>query len=84
MTAPRFNDRIITEGFPEGWFVQDRIGENHALLCRKADFSISGSICICTRPRAMKTDDWLLTAQIIAHGFEAENDRRLHAKEEKV
>ncbi|WP_027237830.1 hypothetical protein [Leisingera caerulea] len=77
MTAPRFNDRIITDGLPEGWFIEDRICQNHALLCRKSDFAIGGMICICTRPRAMRTEDWLLTAQIIAHGFEAENERRL-------
>lgn len=73
---PRFNDRIITEGFPDAWHIQDRICQDQALLLRKSDFSIFGSVCICTRPRAMSTDDWVLTAQIIAHGFEAENNKR--------
>ncbi|WP_037253249.1 hypothetical protein [Roseobacter sp. SK209-2-6] len=74
---PRFNDRIIREGFPDGWFIQDRICQNEALLCRKSDFSTGGLTCICTRPRAMDTDDWVLHAQIIAFGFEAENNRRI-------
>lgn len=78
--APRFNDRIIREGFPEGWYIQDRICENHALLCRESDFAIGGSVCICTRPRATKTDDWILTAQIIANGFDVENEKRLAAE----
>jgi hypothetical protein len=77
MQTPQFNDRIITEGFPKGWFIQDRIDQNEALLCRESDFAIGGWTCICTRPRAMSTDDWLRTAQIIAHGFEAENQSRL-------
>lgn len=79
-TKPRFDDRIIDEGFPQGWFIQDRICQNEALLCRRSDFSIFGSVCICTRPRAMHTDDWVATAQIIAIGFEAENDRRIEAR----
>lgn len=72
----RFNDRIITDGFPDGWFIQDRICQNEALLCRKSDFAFGSFRCICTRPRAMDTDEWLLTAQIIAFGCEAENNRR--------
>ena len=74
--TPRFNDRIIKDGFPDGWFIQDRICQNSALLCRRSDFAFGGFMCICLRPRAMRTDDWVLTAQIIAYGFEAENDRR--------
>ena len=73
---PRYNDRIIKDGFPEGWYIQDRICQDQALLCRKSDFSPFGSLCICTRPRAMSTDDWIVTAQIIAIGFEHENDKR--------
>ncbi|WP_333826908.1 hypothetical protein [Pararhodobacter sp.] len=80
---PRFNDRIIKDGFPDGWFIQDRICQNEALLCRRSDFfSLSGNICICTRPRAIPTDAWILTAQIIAHGFDAENNRRREARDE--
>jgi hypothetical protein len=55
--APRFNERIIRDGFPEGWYIQDRICQNQALLCRESDFSTGGSLCICLRPRAMRTDD---------------------------
>ncbi|CAM3717628.1 MULTISPECIES: hypothetical protein [Phaeobacter] len=77
---PRFNDRIIKDGFPDGWFIQDRICQNEALLCRRSDFSPGGITCICTRPRAMETDDWVLHAQIIAFGFEAENNRRIQGR----
>ncbi|MCD9149084.1 hypothetical protein [Pseudophaeobacter flagellatus] len=73
MPAPRFNDRIITDGLPDGWFIQDRICQNEALLCRRSDFAFGGSLCICTRPRALPTDEWLTTARTIAHGFETEN-----------
>jgi len=73
---PRFNDRIISDGFPDGWYIQDRICQNQALLCRRSDMHIFGNLCICTRPREMSTDDWILTAQIIAHGFESENNKR--------
>ncbi|MFV1626817.1 hypothetical protein VWY34_14370 [Phaeobacter sp. JH20_02] len=76
---PRFNDRIIKDGFPDGWHVQDRLDSNEALLIRKSDFAFGGSLCICTRPRAMPTDEWLTTAKIIAHGFDAENDKRAEA-----
>ena len=77
LKRPKYNDRIIKDGFPDGWYIQDRICQDQALLCRWSVFSsIGGSICICTRPRAMSTDDWILTAQIIAHGFDVENDKR--------
>jgi len=29
-----------------------------------------GNTCICLRPRAQPTDDWLPTARMIAWGFE--------------
>ncbi len=76
---PRFNDRILEDGFPKGWYVEDRLDSNEALLIRKSDFAFGGALCICTRPRAMPTDEWVPTAQIIAHGFEAENNRRIEA-----
>lgn len=79
MDRPPFNDRIIKDGFPEGWYVQDRLDSNEALLVRKSAFAFGGSLCICTRPRAMPTDEWLTTAQIIAHGFDAENNKRIEA-----
>lgn len=75
----RFNDRIIKDGFPEGWHVQDRLNSNEALLVRKSDFAFGGTLCICTRPRAMTTDEWLTTAQMIAHGFVAENEKLVAA-----
>lgn len=73
--ANEFNDEIVTEGFPEGWFVENRLQENEALLCRKSDFALDGWICICARPKAIPTAAWLSTARIIAHGFDAAYDR---------
>ena len=65
----KFNDRILTEGFPPRWYVQDRLDEGTALLCRRTDM-YPGNTCICLRPRAQPTDDWLPTARMIAWGFE--------------
>lgn len=62
-----FNDRILREGFPEGWFVQDRLDDNVALLVRPAPGSFFGTYCLCLRPKAISTDDWLPTARMIAH-----------------
>ncbi len=58
------SDRDIREGFPEGWFVQDRIASGEALLC--GPHITFGSTCICLRPRAITTDEWLPTARRIA------------------
>lgn len=71
------SDVIITEGFPEGWFIQDRVAENEALLCRKSDFAYGGCVCICVRPRATQTKDWIRIAHVIAAGFDVENEKRL-------
>ncbi len=60
-------DRLIKEGFPEGWYIQDRVGEGTALLCHKTWQGFSK--CICLRPGAIKTDDWVPTAQAIAKGY---------------
>lgn len=64
------SDRIIKEGFPEGWYIQDRPGENIALLCRARESVMGGPVCICLRPGAISTDRWLPTARLIASGFE--------------
>lgn len=67
-------DRIIKEGFPDMWYVQDRVDDNEALLCRQSDFALfGGGICICTRPRAISTDEWLKTARLLAEGFDIAN-----------
>jgi hypothetical protein len=58
------SDRVIREGFPEGWFVQDRIKSGEALLCRP-HFTF-GSTCVCLRPGAITTDEWIPTARRIA------------------
>lgn len=63
-SKPIFNDRIIKDGMPEGWFIQDRLDSNEALLC--APSLNFGSQSICRRPRAISTDDWLPTARRIA------------------
>lgn len=62
-------DRVIREGFPEGWFVQDRIKSGEALLC--APHITFGSRCICLRPGALTTDEWLPTARRIAKAMVA-------------
>jgi hypothetical protein len=59
------NDRLITDGFPEGWKVQDRVDEGTALLCVKNWLGLSQ--CICLRPKLMSTDAWLPTARSIAN-----------------
>ena len=64
-------DRIIDAGFPDGWFIQDRLDDNVALLCRRSDFHYGGWVCICLRPKALTTDHWIPQAQIIAKGFDA-------------
>jgi hypothetical protein len=77
---PKFNDRIITDGFPPRWHVQDRLDEGTALLCRKGDAWLGGSRCVCVRPKVQPTDEWLPTARIIAFGFEREERHRLEAR----
>jgi len=76
ITAAAPVDRIISDGFPDGWFIEDRPGAGEALLCRRSELAFGGVVCVCTRPRATPTEQWVLTAQIIAHGVEAENVRR--------
>lgn len=72
VVGPRkFNDRILKDGFPDGWFVQDRLDENVALLIRPVPGSWLGSVCLCLRPKAITTDDWLPTAREIAHSVAA-------------
>lgn len=68
MNKPRFNDRYIREGFPPGWHVQDRLDDNTALLCRNdgAFLGFPANRCICVRPQAISTDEWLPTARQIA------------------
>jgi hypothetical protein len=61
------SDRVIREGFPEGWFVQDRIKSGEALLC--CPHITFGSTCICLRPGAITTDEWLPTARRIANAL---------------
>jgi hypothetical protein len=61
------SDRVIREGFPEGWFVQDRIKSGEALLC--GPHITFGSTCICLRPGAITTDEWLPTARRIANAL---------------
>ncbi len=75
-TAAAPVDRIISDGFPEGWFLEDRPGQGEALLCRRSELAFGGVVCVCIRPRATPTAQWILTAQIIAHGAEASSSRR--------
>jgi len=75
MQFPSTPDRLIKDGFPANWYVVDRPDANEALLCRKSEMAIGGSVCICTRPRATATEQWLPVARILAQGFETENKR---------
>jgi hypothetical protein len=67
----KFNDRIIDDGFPENFFIQDRLDTNEALLCvrTKSYIGIGGPICLCLRPKAITTDEWIPTARILAIGY---------------
>jgi hypothetical protein len=69
-------DRIISKGFPVGWFLEDRPGAGGTLLCRRSELAFGGVVCVCTKPRATPTAQWVLTAQIIAYGVEASISRR--------
>jgi hypothetical protein len=66
------SDRVIREGFPDGWFVQDRIKSGEALLCRP--HMTFGATCVCLRPGAITTDEWLPTARRIANALAAVAD----------
>lgn len=59
------DDVLITEGFPKGWFIQDRRGEGVAILCGPT-MQWPGSVAVCLRPKAMETSEWLSTARAIA------------------
>lgn len=75
-TAAAPADRIISDGFPDGRFLEDRPGAGEAPLCRRYQLAFGGAVCGRTRPRTTPTEQWVLTAQIIVHGVEAENARR--------
>ena len=63
-TAEPVSDSIIDEGFPDGWYVQDRPKENTALLIAPALYT--GAQTVCLRPRLVNTKDWLPIARQIA------------------
>lgn len=71
-----FNDRIIKEGLPKGWYIQDRMTENVALLVKETPGLWPGSTCICLRPKAMDTDKWVPIASLLAEGFDICNARK--------
>lgn len=56
-------DRVLTDGFPDGWFLEDRPGAGEALLCRRSELAFGGVVCVCLRPRATPTEQWVLTAR---------------------
>ena len=76
-------DRVFTDGFPNRWFLENRPGAREALLCRRSELAFGGVVCVCLRPRATPTEQWVLSAQIIAHGVEAENGRRREAPDQR-
>ena len=73
---PADADVIIKDGFPEGWFIQDRPSEGVALLC-KPNWQF-GSRCLCLRPGAIPTEDWVPEARAIAEAIVA-REKALHA-----
>lgn len=73
MARPEFNDRIVRDGLPDGWFIQDRLNEGVALLIRETPGMWPGSICICLKPGAIATDAWLPTPRQLALGFDAQD-----------
>jgi hypothetical protein len=77
MAAQKFNDRVIEDGFPKGWFIQDRLDSNEALLICHTPGMWPGTVCVCVRPRAMLTDEWLPMARRIASLLEADQRRRV-------
>ena len=62
------SDVVHREGFPDGWFVQERSAEE-ALLC--ASHWQGFSTCICLKPRLMDIEAWLVHARVIAKGMVA-------------
>ena len=64
-------DVIHTDGFPNGWLVQER-DEYEALLCFQDPCpSIwRAPRCFCRKPRLVKIEEWLPTAKIIAAALE--------------
>lgn len=77
VVGPReFNDRILTEGFPDGWYVQDRLDDDVALLIQPLPGTFFGSGCLCLRPKAASTDEWLPTARLIAAAIQSMRNLR--------
>lgn len=72
----------ITDGFPPRWFVQDRPEDNDALLCRETLGMWPGSACICLKPRAMPTSEWLHVAKAIAHAV-VEREERISQEQQR-
>lgn len=74
MTAPAQarEDGIIADGFPEGWFVQDRPDENTALLVMPT-LGWPGSACLCLRPKLVPTDEWVHLARETAWSMSRRN-----------
>ena len=70
-------DRFISEGFPEGWFVQDCPREATAVLVAPPglrDCTTDGR-AVCLKPRLLSTDEWLPVARGIAEKLNAERPR---------
>lgn len=70
MSEPVFNDEVHSEGFPDGWIVQDRLDEGVTLLCKRVGWPVPAYVCICLRPKSISTQDWLPVARKIAEGLE--------------
>lgn len=76
--APDGGNRVITDGFPKGWFVEDRPGDNTAVLVAP-NHSDSGEIAgnaICMRPPLVSTEEWLAVAWRIAREMDPKASHR--------
>ncbi len=76
--APDGGNRVITDGFPKGWFVEDRTGENTAVLVAP-NHSDSGELAgnaICMRPPLVSTEEWLAVAHRIAREMDPKASHR--------
>ncbi|SOC26330.1 hypothetical protein [Thalassospira xiamenensis] len=74
-----FNDVIITEDFPDGWQVEDRLDSGKTLLVKVTSKAFPQKTCYCLRPRTTSTEDWLPTARMIARGMEVEFAKQAEA-----
>lgn len=64
------NVNIIKEGFPAGCHILDRLDSNETLLVRERPGVFGSNVCICVKPKAIRVEEWIVTAIRIAEGYE--------------